>query len=48
MIVNSIDIESIVTMLKNSPKEVTSEHIEFARGSHQIINSWDNFIKRLK
>lgn len=49
MIVNSIDIENIVTMLKALPdSDEHSDVIKFAKGSHKLVDGWDEFIKRLK
>lgn len=49
MIVNSIDLESIVTMLNQEPaKHSKSEIVRFAKGSHAKIDGWDKFLKHLK
>jgi hypothetical protein len=49
MIVNSIDLESIVTMLNQEPaKHSKSEIVRFAKGSHSLVDNWSTFLKHLK
>lgn len=48
MFIQTIDIESIVTMLNTLPKQTDSPRIKFARGSNKLITNWSEFKKRLR